>query len=95
MWLLVQPLAAPDANVGAVVTPVEQDDTAARAVTGLAPRFTALVGTAGRSVTVAGALAENVAANIVPWIAQARACSALAIATFTSGLDGALPSGLP
>ncbi|MGY2052254.1 ISL3 family transposase [Methylobacterium sp. JK268] len=87
-WLLVQPLSALEAADAAVVTRVEQDDTA-RAIADLARRFTTLVRTAG--VGGIAAASQAGATDIDAWIAQARACGAPAIATFASGLnsDGA------
>lgn len=84
-WLLVQPIVALDAAAAAVVTHVEQDETA-KAVAGLARRFTALVRASGVNRTATGGRAG--AADLDPWIAEAQACGAPAIATFASGLDG-------
>ncbi|AWB23814.1 hypothetical protein DA075_25395 [Methylobacterium currus] len=50
--LLVQPFSVLDEGDAAVVSRVEQDDTA-RTVTGLARRFTALMRAAGKGKTVA------------------------------------------
>ncbi|WP_298953720.1 ISL3 family transposase [uncultured Methylobacterium sp.] len=83
-WLLVQPTSSLDEGEAAVVSRVEQDDTA-RAVTGLARRFTALVRAAGKGMTMADD--HDDAADIGAWITQARSCDAPAIATFASGLD--------
>ncbi|SEP06337.1 Transposase [Methylobacterium sp. ap11] len=66
---------------------IEQDDTA-RAVTGLARRFTALVRAAGKGKTVADD--QNAAADLVVRITKARTCDAPAIAMFASGLDADL-----
>lgn len=84
-WLLVQPTAALDAAAAAVVTHVEQDETA-KAVAGLARRFTALVRASGVSKTATEE--RDGAADLDPWITAARACGAPAIATFASGLNG-------
>ena len=84
-WLLVQPTSALDAATAAVVTHVEQDE-AAKVVAGLARRFTALVRASGVGGTATGG--RDGAADFDPWITQARACSAPAIAKFASGLDG-------
>ncbi|WP_053078335.1 transposase [Methylobacterium tarhaniae] len=73
-----------DEGDAAVVSRVEQDDTAC-AVTGLARRSTALVRAAGKSKTIADD--QDAAADIDTWIGQARTCDAPAIATFASGLD--------
>lgn len=62
-WLLVQPAWALDETETAMVTRVEQDGTA-RAVTGLARRFTALVRATGRSATAAGDQDQDAAAEI-------------------------------
>lgn len=70
--------------VQAVVSRVEQDDTA-RTVTDLARRFTALVRAAGKSRTLADD--QDAAADIDTWIGQARTCNAPAMAPFASGLD--------
>ncbi|KMO11170.1 hypothetical protein QR79_30245, partial [Methylobacterium indicum] len=67
-----------------VVSRIEQDDTA-RAVTGLARRFTALVRAAGKSKAVPDD--QDAAADLAAWITKARTCDAPAIATFASGLD--------
>jgi len=84
-WLLVQPTMALDAAAAAVVTHVEQDETA-KAVAGLARRFTALVRASGVNRTATEGRAS--AADLDRWIAEATACGAPAIATFASGLDG-------
>lgn len=84
-WLLVQPAVVLDATAAAVVTRVEQDETA-KAVAGLARRFTALVRASGVNRTATGGRAG--AADLDPWITEAKACGAPAIATFASGLDG-------
>ncbi len=85
-WLIVQPNSMLDEGEAAVVSRIEQDDTA-RAVTGLARRFTVLVRAAGKRKTVADDPDEDAAADIAAWITQARTCDAPAIATFASGLD--------
>jgi hypothetical protein len=91
-WLLVQPTSVLDESEAAVVRRVEQDDTA-RAVTGLARRFTALVRAAGKGKPVADD--QDAAADIEAWITKARTCEAPAMATFASGLrPTSLPSGL-
>ncbi|MGX7709250.1 transposase, partial [Methylobacterium sp. Gmos1] len=82
-WLLVQPTSVLDESEAAVVSRVEQDDTA-RAVTGLARRFTALVRAAGKGKPLAD---DQDAADIEAWITKARTCEASAIATFASGLE--------
>jgi transposase len=61
--LLVEPLSGLGASDAAVVTRVEQDDTA-RAVTGLARRFSALLRAAGKGRTVAGDQNADAAADI-------------------------------
>ncbi len=86
-WLLVQPTSALDEGEAGVVSRVEQNDTA-RAVTGLARRFTALVRAAGKNKVVADV--QDAAADLDAWITQARSCDAPAIATFASGLDADL-----
>ncbi|WP_053081471.1 transposase [Methylobacterium aquaticum] len=83
-WLLVQPTSVLNESEAAVVSRVEQDDTA-RAVTGLARRFTALVRAAGKGNPVADD--RDAAADIEAWITKARTCEAPAIATFASGLE--------
>ncbi len=82
-WLLVQPTAVLDEGDAVVVSRIEQDDTA-RAVTGLARRFTALVRAAGKSKAVPDD--QDAAADLAAWITKARTCDAPAIATFASGL---------
>ncbi len=83
-WLLVQPTSVLDESEAAVVSRVEQDDTA-RAITGLARGFTALVRAAGKGQPVADD--QDAAADIEAWITKARTCEAPAIATFASGLE--------
>ena len=68
-----------------MVTHVEQDETA-ELVADLARRLTALVRASGGGKTAGGGC-EGVA-NFAPWITEARACGAPAIATVASGLDG-------
>ena len=84
-WLLVQATSALDAAGTAVVACVEQDATAS-AVANLARRFTALVRASG--VGRAAAPGRDAAAELDTWITTAKACTAPAIATFASGLDG-------
>jgi hypothetical protein len=84
-WLLVQPITALDAAAAAVVTHVEQDETA-KAVASLARRFTALVRASG-VIEMANEVRDG-AADLDPWITEAKACGAPAIATFASGLSG-------
>ena len=73
-------------------THVEQDETA-KAVADLARRFTALVRASGVSKT---AIEErDGAADLDPWITEARACGAPAIATFASGLTRPTSSSAP
>ena len=64
---------------------VEQDVTAV-AVADLARRFTALVRASGVSRTVAPG--RDAVAEFGAWITNAKNCSASAVATFASGLDG-------
>ena len=66
-WLLVQPTMALDAAAAAVVTHVEQDETA-KAVAGLARRFTALVRASGVNKTATEGRAS--AAELDRWIAS-------------------------
>ena len=84
-WLLVQPTSALDAVAAAVVARVEQDGTAS-AVADLARRFTALVRASGVGRTATPG--RDAAAEFDAWITTAKACTAPAIATFASGLDG-------
>ena len=84
-WLLVQPSSALDSVAAAVVARVEQDATA-RAIADLARRFTALV--RASSVGKAATAGRNAVAEFEDWIGKAKACTASAIATFASGLDG-------
>ncbi len=84
-WLLVQPTSALDAVAAAVVARVEQDATAS-AVADLARRFTALVRASGVGRTATPG--RDAAAELDAWITTAKACTAPAIATFASGLDG-------
>ncbi len=80
-WLLVQATSALDA----VVARVEQDATAG-AVADLARRFTALVRASG--VGRASTQGRDAAAELEAWITTAKVCTAPAVATFASGLDG-------
>ena len=84
-WLLVQTTSALDAAAAVVVARVEQDATAS-VVADLARRFTALVRASGVGRTAAPG--RDAAADFDAWITTAKACSAPAIATFASGLDG-------
>ena len=84
-WLLAQATSALDAVAAAVVARVEQDATA-NAVADLARRFTALVRASG--VGRPGAQGRDATAELNAWITTAKACTAPAIATFASGLDG-------
>lgn len=84
-WLLVQPTSALDAIETAVVARVEQDATAS-AIAHLARRFTALVRASG--VGRAATPGRDAAAELDAWITTAKACTAPAVATFASGLDG-------
>ena len=84
-WLLVQPTSALDPVATAVVIHVEQDE-AAKAIAGLARRFTALIRASGVGKTATGG--RNGAVDFDLWITQAKACGAPAISTFASGLDG-------
>ncbi len=80
----MQPTSVLDESEAAVVSRVEQDDTA-QAVTGLARRFTALVSAAGKGKPVADD--QDAAADIEAWITKARTCEGSASATFASGLE--------
>ncbi len=84
-WLLVQATSALDAVAAAVVARVEQDATAS-AVADLARRFTALVRASGVGRTATQG--RDATAELDAWITTAKACTAPAIATFASGLDG-------
>ena len=84
-WLLVQPTSALDAAAAAVVARVERDATAG-AVADLARHFTALVRDSGVGRTATAG--RDAVAEFGAWMARAKACSAPAIATFASGLDG-------
>lgn len=84
-WLLVQPVSALHAAATAVVARVERDTTAS-AVADLARHFTALVRASGVGRTATAG--PDAVAEFGAWIAKAKACSATAIATFASGLDG-------
>lgn len=84
-WLLVKATSALDAVATAVVARVEQDATAS-AVADLARRFTALVRASG--VGSAATPGRDATAELDTWITTAKACTAPAIATFASGLDG-------
>ncbi|GJD63999.1 ISL3 family transposase ISMno5 [Methylobacterium frigidaeris] len=88
-WLLVQPTSVLDEGEAAVVSHVEQDDTA-WTVMDLARRFTALVLAAGKGKTAADDQNADPAADIAAWITQARTCDAPAIATFASGVDAVI-----
>ena len=85
-WLLVQPVTALGAADTAAVSRVERDSEA-KAVTGLARRFTALVRACGvRGRREGRALAEPTG-KLNAWLADARACSVPAIETFAAGLE--------
>ena len=84
-WLLVPATSALDAVAAALVARVEQDATA-NAVADLARRFTALVRASG--VARPATQGRDAAAELDTWITTAKACTAPAIATFASGLDG-------
>lgn len=84
-WLLVQLISALDTAAAAVVARVRRDATAS-AVADLARHFTALVRASGVGRTATAV--RNGVAELDVWIAWAKACSAPAIATFASGLDG-------
>ncbi len=90
-WL-AQPTSVLDESEAAVVSRVEQDDTA-QAVAGLARRFTALVRAAGKGKPLADD--QDAAADIVAWITKARTCEASAIATFASGLEADIAAVRP
>jgi len=85
-WLLVQPAAALDAPDAATAARVEQDREAA-AVVGLARRFTALLRDCGVAGRRDGRAPADPAVELDGWLADARACSATAIATFATGLE--------
>lgn len=86
-WLLVQPVAALGPADAAVVARVEQDGEA-KAVAGLARRFTALVRACGVQGRQGGGQipAEPIAA-LDTWLAEARACGVSTIETFAAGLE--------
>ena len=84
-WLLIQKTSALDDAATVVVARVEQDATAS-VVADLARRFTALVRASGVGRTAAPG--RDAAADFDAWITTAKDCSAPAIATFASGLDG-------
>ena len=84
-WLLVQATSALDAVAAAVVARVEQDATAS-AVADLARRFSAFVRASGEGRTATQG--RDAAAELEAWITTAKACTAPAVATFASGLDG-------
>ena len=84
-WLLVQATSALDAVAAAVVARVEQDATAS-AVADLARRFSAFVRASGEGRTATQG--RDAAAELEAWITTAKACTATAVATFASGLDG-------
>ncbi|GJD34918.1 ISL3 family transposase ISMno5 [Methylobacterium aerolatum] len=83
-WLLVQPTSALDAAAAAVVTHVEQDETA-KVVANLARRFSALVRASG-FMKMADPTYDR-AADLDAWITEANTCGAPALATFASGLN--------
>ena len=85
-WLLVQPAAALGAADAATAARVEQDREAA-AVVRLARRFTALVRACGVAGRRDGRAPADPAVELDAWLADARACSATAIATFATGLE--------
>ncbi len=86
-WLLVQPAAALGATDAATAARVEQDKEAA-AVVELARRFTALVRACGVAGRRDGRNPADPDVKLDAWLADARACSASAIATFAAGLEG-------
>jgi len=85
-WLLVQPVAALDVAGAATVARVEQDEQA-RAVAGLARRFTALVCACGGAGRREGRAPADPTAELDAWLAEARTCGASAIETFAAGLE--------
>jgi len=85
-WLLVQPATSLNAVDAAIAARVEQDEQAA-AVVGLARRFTALLRACGVAGRRDGRAPADPAVELNAWLADARACSAPAIATFAAGLE--------
>ncbi len=85
-WLFVQPAAALGAADAATTARVEQDREAA-AVVRLARRFTALVRACGVAGRRDGRDPADPTVELDAWLADARACSAPAIATFATGLE--------
>ena len=85
-WLLVQPATALGAADAATAARVEQD-TEAAAVAGLARRFTTLVRACGVAGRRDGRAPADPPAELAAWLADARLCSAPAIATFAVGLE--------
>ena len=85
-WLLVQPVAALGAADAAAVSRVERDGEA-KAVAGLARRFTALVRACGVGGRREGRAPAEPTGELNAWLADARACSVPAIETFAAGLE--------
>ena len=85
-WLLVQPAAALGAADAATAARVEQDRETA-VVVGLARRFTALVRACGVAGRRDGRAPAGPVVELDAWLADARACSTAAIATFAAGLE--------
>ena len=85
LWLLVEPISVLDVAAAAVVARAERGPPAS-AVADLARRFTALVRASGVGRTATAG--RDAAAELEACIANAKACSAPAIATFASGLEG-------
>jgi transposase len=85
-WTLVQPTAALDATAARTMARIEQD-TEAKAVAGLARRFSALVRACGVAGRRDGRAPADPGAELDAWLTDARACRAPAIATFAAGLE--------
>jgi hypothetical protein len=85
-WLLVQPVAALGAADAAAVSRVERDGEA-KAVAGLARRFTALVRACGVRGRREGDAPAEPTGDLDVWLADARACGVPAIETFAAGRE--------
>ena len=85
-WLLVQPTAALGVAETTAVSRVERDGEA-KAVAGLARRFTALVRACGVGGRRGSGAPIDPRAELDAWLSEARACGVLAVETFAAGLE--------
>lgn len=85
-WLLVQPTATLGVAEAATVSRIKQDKDA-KAVAGLARRFTALVRASGVGCRDAGGIPAKPTAGLDAWLAEARLSGIAVIETFAAGLE--------